>query len=270
MELKQLLYDIKEQDYKIPEGTDTERLVGEMLREIGSIDYELRDDLIYFTFYHWIQRKTLSLGTMKNMLYTSLDADHLFLGLGSSGEDTVFTRSFSVLISPLILECHLSGPFLTEEDIRHVFDRLCRYFREEHDLRGYVEAKGWAHAVAHASDAFETLVKCQGITRNDHLAIMELMLEKIQVNTHYFADGEDERMAEVVSTIIKKGLLGDDPVVAWVHKATKFKTTGKYPEDSIIRGNVRNLLRSVYFKCLEQNKDSKIVENAIVHALGQI
>lgn len=269
MELKQLLQDIKEHDNKIPEGTDTERLVEEMLREIGSIDFELRDDLIYFTFYQWIQRNVLSPETMKNMLYTSLDEYHLFLGLGSSDEDTVFTRSFSVLISPLILECHLSKPFLSGEDIRHVFERLCRYFREENDLRGYVEAKGWAHAVAHTSDAFETLVKCRGITRNDQLAIMELILEKIQVNTHYFVDGEDERMAEVVNTIIKKGLLDDDPIVAWVHKVTKFNAIGKYPEDSIIRGNVRNLLRSVYFKCAEQNKDSKIAK-AIVHALGQI
>ncbi|WP_334074440.1 DUF2785 domain-containing protein [Paenibacillus sp. A14] len=269
MDLKQLLKDIRERDYKIPEGVDAELLVQEMLCEIGSIDSELRDDLIYFTFYQWIQRNALSPETKRNMLYTSLDDNHLFRGLGSSCEDTVFTRSFSVLISPLILECNFSRPFLTEEDIRHVFNQMCRYFRGESDLRGYVEHKGWAHAVAHTSDAFETLVKCQGITKDDHLAIMDLILEKAQVNTHYYVDGEDERMAEVINTIIQRNLLGDDPIVAWVQKATKFKTIGKYPEDSIVRGNVRNLLRSVYFNTMRLNKDSKIPE-AIVHALGPI
>lgn len=50
MNLKETLICIKENDYQAP--PDTIQLVQEMINNIGSLDAQLRDELIYTTLSH--------------------------------------------------------------------------------------------------------------------------------------------------------------------------------------------------------------------------
>jgi hypothetical protein len=52
MNLKEKLILIKENDYEAPPNAP--QLMQEMINNIGSLDAELRDDLIYTTLSHWI------------------------------------------------------------------------------------------------------------------------------------------------------------------------------------------------------------------------
>ena len=101
------------------------------------------------------------MATLRRILVTVLDDEHLFLHLGARTSDSVFTRSFSVLLVALALHHHQNQPFLSAEDLRRVKADLCRYIEKENDLRGYVVGKGWAHAPAHAADALGALAKCE-------------------------------------------------------------------------------------------------------------
>ncbi len=57
-ELKCQLIEIKKNDYNFT-GYDLNKLISEMLKDIGSIDSELRDELIYITFGQMIVAKNV-------------------------------------------------------------------------------------------------------------------------------------------------------------------------------------------------------------------
>ena len=92
---------------------DLDRLTERMLKEIGSTDPELRDDLIYRTFVRLIHGSYL---TPKKMTYiTEICLENLFLSIGERDSDSVFTRSFSALVIALILEKDREQSFLDHE-----------------------------------------------------------------------------------------------------------------------------------------------------------
>ncbi len=70
--------NIKDSEYKIVDDSVLRNYIEAMLDNIGSTDSELRDDLIYSTFSHWILKDFVSPNLLKIILETILDK-HLFL-----------------------------------------------------------------------------------------------------------------------------------------------------------------------------------------------
>ncbi|WP_434752239.1 DUF2785 domain-containing protein [Paenibacillus amylolyticus] len=155
MDLKEKLLLIQENEYQAP--ADAFELVQEMLHNIGTLDAQLRDELIYTTLSHWIPGSTLTTYELEHILTTVLDHKHLLYQLGEAQADSVFTRSFSMLVIPLLFIRHAESPFLSSGRIHQIKDAVFHNVREERDYRGYDETKGWAHAIAHAADALEDL-----------------------------------------------------------------------------------------------------------------
>lgn len=85
----------------------------EMMENIGSLDSKLRDDLIYEILANWVPEKKFTSEQMKDLLNISLDSDHLFYKLSENDEDSVFKRTFSVLIIALIIYEHRKENFLS-------------------------------------------------------------------------------------------------------------------------------------------------------------
>lgn len=104
MSLKETLLTIRANSFLAPPHAF--ELALEMVTHIGSPDPQLRDELIYSTFSHWIEEGVLSPEQLQELLAIALDDQHLFYRIGESGTDSVFTRSFSVLLLPLILILH--------------------------------------------------------------------------------------------------------------------------------------------------------------------
>lgn len=139
--LKEQLRKIKENNYAIYDEIDSFTLALRMLEKIGSPDPELRDNLIYNVIGNWIINGIFTPDQMRKLLNISLDEKHLFLKLGEKETDSVFTRTFSVLIIPLILMIHARKNFLSETEIMEVKENVFTYTISEQDLRGYVKAK---------------------------------------------------------------------------------------------------------------------------------
>lgn len=79
MNLKETLICIKENDYLAP--PDTIQLVQEMINNIGSLDAQLRDELIYTTLSHWIPGNALTTNELEQLIPVILDKNHLHLSL---------------------------------------------------------------------------------------------------------------------------------------------------------------------------------------------
>jgi hypothetical protein len=233
-----------------PTSADLDVLIPAMLVYIGSADSELRDDLIYSTFAAWItDGKTIPTQQCSQILQVVLDDDHLFFKIGDMGTDSVFTRTFSVLLIPPILIRHRNLPFLNEINVKRTKESLLRYVREEKDRRGYVEGPGWAHAIAHSADALDDLAQCVELGENDLREILDALKEMILSNDFTYAFGEDERMVTPVIAVIRRGFLPQADMATWVNELGETALAERsMPARLVKRSNARNFLTSLYFR----------------------
>lgn len=133
--LKQKLQHIQSVDLSIDNVEQPYELALYMMKHIGSPDPVLRDELIYVTLATWIGQGVFSEEQLRDVLQLSLDDKHLFYGIGEQGTDSVFTRTFSVLLLPPILSVDRERPFLNKEDIAGIHHRLTTYLECEKDVQ---------------------------------------------------------------------------------------------------------------------------------------
>src|SRR5690606_23708200 len=94
---------------------------------------------------------------------------------------------------------------------------LFTYVRNEKDIRGYVDSKGWAHAVAHAADALGEVAKHRYIREDDLLELFEVVNSKVLFSDSVYTHNEDERLALAAFHAIDRGILGEQQISNWVN-----------------------------------------------------
>lgn len=258
MNLKEKLKVIKENGYQA--SSRTLELTQEIVHNIGSVDAELRDDLIYTTLSHWIPGDVLSAPELEQLLTTILGVNHLHYKLGDKGTDSVFTRSFSMLIVPLLLIRHRASPFLSQEQIHEVKEKVLYSIQEERDYRGYDEDKGWAHAIAHGADALDDLAQCSELEHKDLMDILHLIHSKMTITDRVYSDGEDERMVRAVISVLNRRLLSKDDVERWIQYFNEAKVSASTDFLPAFRqkNNIKNFLKSLYFQVKFHQTDAAL------------
>lgn len=263
-ELKKLLQEIKNSNFQISDNHEIDGVIADMLRHIGHPDPVFRDELIYSTFYEWTVNGVISAGQMKNMLNVCLDEQHLFYCIGESNTDSVFTRAFSVLIIPLALYMNQQNAFLTETDEITIKEAVIRYYRQEKDYRGYVEGKGWAHAIAHTADALDDIAKLGSMGQNELIEILDVMKELIVNGDSVYICEEDERIVTAFMSVYRRGILSDNDICSWLKRIERSEVQPFYNNQRV---NQKNFLRSLYFRFLSQ-KDAEEICNYIAEIIN--
>ncbi|MNW25773.1 hypothetical protein D3C74_25250 [compost metagenome] len=246
MNLKEKLIIIKENGYQAP--PDTFQLIQEMMDNVGSVDAQLRDELIYTTLSNWIPGDFLTTYELEQLLPVVLDNDHLLCGLGETNTDSVFTRSFSMLVIPLLLMRHRESPFLSSEHIHQIKENVFFNIQQERDYRGYDEEKGWAHAIAHGADALDDLAQCSELDKNDLLAILDLVYEKMIITDRVYSDGEDERMVKPIISVLNRKMFSQTAVEQWIQSFGDVKKPSEFLPAFRQKNNIKNFLKSLYFR----------------------
>jgi hypothetical protein len=251
--LKDQLITLSENDFQLPEQGDPYQRALEMMPHIGSIDSELRDDLIYSCLATWIldERELFAEEQLKDLLHIVLDEEHLYYHLGENDTDSVFTRSFSMLLLPLLLIAHRRRPYLTHDELQGVKAKILAYIGREKDLRGYVEEedKGWAHAIAHSADALDDLAQCKELDGDDLKDILNTIRKMVAVSDIVYNFEEDERLAIPVFAVLGRKQLKEADVVEWLDSFVPLaKEMEPFPAAYRQALNIKNFLRSLYFR----------------------
>ena len=264
-QLKLSLRRIRDNEYSLEECENINEYVNLMLKYIGDNDPELRDELIYSTFANWIEGKCYFTDEeLKNLLNTILSDEFIFYKIGSEDDDSVLRRSFSILLVDPILCRHLDKEFLDEEMILRTKDCLLRFFNEEKDLRGYDKEKGWVHAIAHAADGVHALINCKGITKDICKEIMTAIENKMLEGKEIFSSEEDERIVVIIyNDIILDKLLSDQYVCNWIEGLSKFSEIKNKMTRFKAKVNIKNLMRSLYFRLLHLENNDEISKSII-------
>ncbi|MFJ7922348.1 DUF2785 domain-containing protein [Lysinibacillus fusiformis] len=267
MNLKEKLIFIQENGYQAP--PDTFQLTLEMLHNIGSLDAQLRDELIYTTLSRWIPNGSLTANELEQLLPVILDKNHLLFKLGETNTDSVFTRSFSMLVIPLLFTRHRESPFLSREQIHQIKEKVFYNVQKERDYRGYDEEKGWAHAIAHAADALEDLAQCPELDKNDLLTILDLVYEKMTITDRTYADGEDERMVKSIINVLNRKILSQTYIEQWIQSFGDVETNSEFLPAFKQKNNIKNFLKSLYFRVKFYKVDA-VLCSTIEHTLYKV
>ena len=238
--------------HKVPADRPLVDLTAELTTMLGSADPYLRDEIAYPTLATWVSE-----GVYDELLEGLGDGmtAGLAVGIGESGTDTVFRRSFSVLVLAECIERATSlDPARTgvpDETVLRWGDRIAGWLVRERDLRGFVPGKGWAHALAHGADALGVLAEAPVMGRMELTVLLDVVADRLLSPTRArFLHAEDDRLAMATMKILRRDLVGVDVLEPWVARlAERSRPTSEGNDDPfLVAGNVQGYLRALHLQ----------------------
>lgn len=181
------LLSIADNDYQLPDQYSIEEVTGELLANIGIPDPEQRE-LVYDILSQWILDQRYSPDMLHSIIGQLIS--NLQVGLGERGTDSVFTRSFSVLMLGETVNLDNEVPYLTSEEVHGIAEAAYNYLRDEQDTREYVEGKGFAQAREHGRYCFSDVLQSPHFSEEERATISQALEAIIPEN------GTDEEQGE--------------------------------------------------------------------------
>ena len=262
-EFIELLKQIKESKFEFDESINKSELANTLIENIGNHDSFVRDGLIYpilatLLYYNHLSREDLVKYTEKLIGDKGMKYD-----MPNYYELSVLTRSFSLLAIVIVIYRQRTDHVLSDELFSKLYTEFMDYFRNEVDFRGYIDTIGWAHSVAHSADVFKQLFRCEQLGEKDFRDMFEVIRERFMINTYVFMSYEDERMVTAIHEGLKRKVLSEEYILDWINGFRSFEKLAKYPEDYNVDINIRNLLRSLYFRLVGDEKYNLILTKLI-------
>jgi len=206
--------------FVLPPGRDAGDMLVEMIPLLASTDPVLRDDVAFSAAERWIQREhRVSAAGLRRLL--GLWTANLDDGVGSTGDDRVFKRSFSALSLSVIAAADLSAPFLEPREVNAFFDRVLDYFQRERDLRGFDPVHGWMHTVAHTSDTLKFLARNPRLAAGGDVRLLAAVRAKLESHDAVFAWGENDRVALALQSAVRRPDADTAALSAWTQAWVK-------------------------------------------------
>jgi hypothetical protein len=215
---------IAKNHYEISPGQAVFPLARELSGYLCSPDPELRDDLAYSILTIWIVRQK-QLSNDELLTLAREWKANLRVGIGETGTDSVFRRSFSALSLVALAERDLKDPFLEESSFRTLLEEALRYLRDERDLRGFDAKKGWIHATAHTADLLAALAENRRFTQQDQGRVLQAISQRLATASEIFTYGEQDRLANVAAAIISRDDFDGERWHSWVAEMDKEDST---------------------------------------------
>ncbi len=188
--------------FAIPPGASAFALAQELTPWLASPDPELRDTLAYTILDVWIRHSQLTDAELLTLL-PSLQ-QNLTSGIGDSGTDSVFKRSFSALTLASFAQRDLQQPFLSPAQYRELLSSALAYLRDERDTRGFDPIKGWIHSTAHTADLLAALARNPHFTPAGQQALFAAVEQRLSSAGHIYTYGEQDRLAVTLLVVITR------------------------------------------------------------------
>ena len=233
---------------KVPDDRPLDELTTELTAMLGDPDPANRDGIAYPTLATWV-----AAGVYDELLRGLGDgmAAGLQVGIGEDGTDSVFRRSFSVLVLTECIRRDHTEHLLHADTLLSWGDRVASWLIRERDLRGYVPGKGWAHALAHGADALAALAEADAVGRLELTVLLDVLADRLLLPTEYhLVDGEPDRMALASMQVLRRNVLGLDVLEPWLARlANHAQPVGKTDADPyLVSGNVQAFLRALHLQ----------------------
>ena len=233
----------------VPSDRPLDDLTAELTRMLGSPDPAQRDGTAYPTLATWIDR-----GVYDDLLSGLGDgmAMGLQVGLGETGTDSVFRRSFSVLVLGECIARDNARQLMSGGKILDWGDRVATWLLRERDLRGFVPGNGWAHAVAHGADALGTLAESPHLSTNELTVVLDVIADRMLLPVdRLFTAGEPDRLALATMKVLRRNRVPLRVLEPWIARLAAAATPRSSHDDHdpyLAGGNAEAFLRALYLQ----------------------
>jgi len=239
---------VLDEGLQVPTDRPLDDLTAELTTMLGSADPVLRDGTAYPALATWVDR-----GVYDDLLVGLGDgmAAGLAVGLGDVDTDTVFRRTFSVLVLAAVIERDSAAQLLPGDQVLRWGDRIVSWLLRERDLRGYVPGKGWAHAVAHGADAIAALAGSRHFGPTELTVLLDVLADRILESDAPLDSGEPDRVASAVMAVLRRNLVPVKVVEPWVARLAASGNPSVLRGDRnpyLVTNNAQQLLRSLYLQ----------------------
>lgn len=279
IEIRQLCANILDGSAAVSDGSaaydsDPMPIIRELLPWLSSADGYLRDELVYESLCALFEQATFTRENLSRILAECLSECYLFRGLPATEEnntendaenDDVFARSFSLLVIDLVLDYCKRELVLSEDVLHQAWVRFVQYVSQERDLRGYVDGKGWAHALAHGSDVATSFVELGVPSIEEFEELLAIWQQKIADGRHVYIDGELERIQRAVLAALKTKLLSERDVCDFVNTFVQVPVSSDYPVGQYGVENIENFCMRLLIHAKEQG--FSVLEDTVFQAL---
>ncbi len=199
----------------VPEaGLSVEQLAPVLVSCLGSPNPELRDGIAYELLTAWMRSGTLPDSALRPITETLVA--QLREGLGESGKDSVFRRTFSALVLSEVIRRDNLQPFLSPKAFSQVLTAAVHYLEAERDLRGFSDSRGWMHGVAHGADLLWRLAMSARLEQEGLEQLLDAVATKVAPPEHAYIHNESDRLARVVVTVLLRGKVPPAAVARWL------------------------------------------------------
>jgi len=208
---------VHEDGYPVPTDLPLTDLTTELTTMLGEPDPRLRDEVAYPVLATWVGR-----GVYDDLLPGLGDgmAAGLLAGLGETGTDTVFRRSFSALVLAECVARDNARPVVLGGKILQWGDALAAWLLREQDLRAFVPGRGWAHAVAHGADAVGVVAASPHLAAPELTVLLDVVADRVLAPAAPFSHGEPDRLAAAVLAVLRRELVPLTVLEPWVNRVS--------------------------------------------------
>jgi Protein of unknown function (DUF2785) len=239
---------VRSAEMRVPEDRPLPDLTAELTTMLGSTDPVERDETAYPILSAWIAE-----GVYDDLLAGLGDgmATGLTQGLGETGTDSVFRRSFSALVLAECVARDNEQSLLPAARLLDWGDRVSGWLVRERDVRGFVPGKGWAHAVAHGADAIGTLAGSTHFRLPELTVLLDVLADRVLLATPTpLTSGEPDRLAAAAMAVFRRRLVPLRIIEPWLARITAAATaTGPEEEDPYLTtGNPEAFLRALHLQ----------------------
>jgi len=232
---------VRSQGLGVPSDRPLVELTTELTRMLGDADPDTRDAIAYPTLSTWIAR-----GVYDDLLSGLGDgmAAGLIVGLGESGTDTVFRRSFSALVLRECIARDNERPLVPGGKVLEWGDRLVTWLLREQDLRDVVPGKGPAQALAHGADALATLAGSPHLAAPELTVLLDVVADRVLAPVPVaYPQHDADQLARATIAVLRRDTVPFPVVEAWVNRVG---ATSRTP--AIARDNAESFLRALYLQ----------------------
>lgn len=258
-DLIERLEKIKKEEYKF-EGFNKDELLEELLFHIGDRDPHVRDDLVYPVLAHLLHDSHFDKKKLLDLTERLLSQEFLLFDMDNDIEHSALIRSFTMLQITILVYVHNRDHLYTEKEFDHLINVVIDYYKSEEILTGYHDEVGFIHAIAHAADTFHQLAKSEAMKDYQMRRLFDAVNMKFDTGRYVFIDDEDERTVTALETMIRSKKIDNEFLLQWVELVSDYNRPKVWPQVYRNHSNIKNLLRSLYFRFIYEDEFKELTE----------
>ncbi len=203
---------LKQQEFQVEDAPTRDALALGLLGCLSSADPLLRDGIAYEALTQWLRGGQLDAPLRRTLL------DRLYVMLEEEDPEG-FRQPFAALVLSEVARTDRIASWMTPKERMAMVEAAAKYLKSVRDYRGFDDAQGWRHGVAHGSDWLLQLSLNPALERAQLDAILSAVAaQAVPESAHAYVYGEPGRLARPVLYVAKRGVLTDEEWGDWFGK----------------------------------------------------